>query len=385
VIRVFCLALLIAFTMLPAARASGTCYGGTCYPSTAYADGTVDGCYTYRGGYWWHGDNAYTRAYVSYTYYAPAYVNGCYYPNYLWTGYRWQYTYHHTREYCPPAPRYERRSELPTPKTHPTNWRAALLDIAANRDKVEGELRKSAVEHNEFLEATQALGLTGNFRWGGYGAEPIWPRGYRLGTGYGYGAGNDPGTYQFHAQGFNGNTVYGYSTQTAADLYGSTDVNALYQQAAKLAQGAQGLAEQATKDHGDRVAQIGNNQARVAEILARAAAAREVFQATAPPAEAKVRSQTQGAVVMPKAVDAPAAEPLAQWQAHATAKCAGCHGKSDNHGFDVSTYPSMDFAGKSRVWNYLLAKNPDKRCPKNEDGSPGQPLTQADLKLWFAN
>lgn len=328
-----------------------------------YQDGYTDGAYTYTGGYWWNAGKAYTREWVATTTYGPHIVNGYYYASWPSHSGYYQYTYHHDK---------------PAVSHADPNWKAKLLDIAAARDKVELDIRKGTVEYAHFRDAVGALGLTGNFHINGYGQHVQYPPGY---TG-------SPFALGYH--GIQGNTVYGYNTQstaTTADLYGSTDLNVLYQQSAKLAQGAQGLADQGQSGFQSLVQAAGDNKARVAEILARGEAMRQVLAAPVGPPTAKVTTQTTsttsnaGASAVPPGVMPLAAGTLRD----RAAKCVACHGKTDNHGFDVSTYAGLDAAGKLKVHARLVHPDPNKRMPLDAGGGPGVPLTADELRQWFAD
>ena len=127
--------------------------------ASGYANGTVSGNYTYRDGYWWSNGVAFTR--TRQAYYTTGYCSSrrC---STRSLAYRWVYR----RSSYQPAvqPQYV------TPKTE--GWRTKLLEIAATRDRYEASTRASANEHNEFIEAVEALGLTSNFTWRGLNRDP---------------------------------------------------------------------------------------------------------------------------------------------------------------------------------------------------------------------
>lgn len=332
-----------------------------------------DGYWVYPGdGYYWHGNTAYTRTWLTTPGY---YAYGRYYAG---TGY-WQYAYHHTYTapaYVAPAVAY----------TDP-GWRSRLLDLAAQRDKAEAQIRKGAFEQAYFKEAVGVLGLQGNFRWEGYGAAPPYlASGGAPALGY--------GNLNLSSAGVNGNTLYGYSYNSIANLYGSNDLATLYQQANRLAENAQKLGGQATTDFGALVSQEGGNRARVAEILARSQAAREVLQSLEQPS-GKVETRTfsfktvQGAdgqmrlERVPEGAVAPAALEVAKaWERSAT-QCLGCHsGNKKDGGFDVTTYRALAAEQKLAVIGRLTTSDPSKRMPRSADGK-GVALPLAEVALWL--
>jgi hypothetical protein len=334
-----------------------------------YADGYVGGDYTYRDGFWWAGGYPYTREKV----YSTAYTIGYnhygqpyYVPSTTW---EWRYT----------RAAYYRDKGPEMPKPTDPGWRAKLLEIAAYRNQAEAKLRASAQETAEFQEWVNTLGLTGNFRWDGFGREPYRVQGVRSS----YAA--------FGEHGLTGSTQYGYSTEAALKVYGDTDLNALYQQASLLAQGAQGLAGQAAGDHAKLTQQAADGAARSAEIIAKGIAIREAARAmnAAPSADVKVTTSgagsTAGALPGPPAggpllTAPPDGNALAAWKGSAE-RCAACHNEADrtkNHGFTLADYPRMKFAERVKVWARLHHPDPKKRMPPD----PAKPLTEAEFREW---
>lgn len=273
------------------------------------------------------------------------------------------------------------------PVDYTPGWQKKLLDIAAQRDKTESKLRLQAMDYNAFQQSLKALGLEGNFRWNGYGQA------INYGTGFAHSYGQ--GSVNLGSYGGNGNTLYGYSYSTIKDVYGDTNLNTLYQQAARLTQNAQTLAGQATTDFTDLVGKEGENRARVAEILAQAQAASQALQAAKP--QARERTETRvfsfrteadgngGVKVVP--IEGGGEQPIAQprdaavFQTLIKTKCASCHsGDKKEGGFDIATYGGLDALKKTKVWNRLLTPDQDKRMPK------GQPaLTADEIRLFVTN
>lgn len=344
-----------------------------------YYNGYTEDNYTYKDGLFYRGDVAYSRERVSWTEQVP-YYNG--YGGYSYTPktyYRWRYV----------------RVQYPTPTvpTYSKDWQGKLLDIAANRDKVEGKLRESSLDHQAYLSAVQALGLQGNFHWNGYGNAPVNPN-------YSPGVPSNPALGSYGAQ---GNTLYGYSYSSVKDLYGDTNLGVLYQQAARLTQNAQTLAGQAHGDFSDLVGREGSNRARVAEILAKSQAAAAALTAANPQpsthTESRVFSfravQGDGGDLQLVPVDpgqapqgVPGAMPRAEggngadFAALLQSRCAECHaGNTVKGGFDIRSYATLSPKDKAaRVWSRLTTTNVEKRMPL---GKPA--LTAEELRLFFSH
>lgn len=221
-------------------------------------------------------------------------------------------------------------------------WKTKLLGIVKYRDEVEAKLRQSAIQQQEFLQTVQSLGLSGNFRMQEYGQNPYsnsaflpsafnqfgnlnalglgknqnyqYPASnagiaqkptYNVGYGYGqpqqvlqtqqpynsgyasYTLGTNAPSFQLGAHGVQGNSVYGYSFSTLADIYGDTDLTALFQQVGQLAQNGQNIAAKGVEDFSTLVGQEGQNRKAIAEILAKSQAASQLMNSLKPTPETK--------------------------------------------------------------------------------------------------
>lgn len=325
--------------------------------------------YTYWDGYWYWGNDAYTLRYVPVASYTASY--GC---STCAPVLQAVYSYHHTYT---PVP-------VSTPTYTTPGWRAKLLDIAAARDTNEHKIRASAFEHAYFKEAVGVLGLQGNFHLQNYGVSPFAP-GYSA-----YGA-NQYGSLQLSTAGAQGSTVYGYSLNTIQSVYGDANLGQLYQQANRLAENAQALAGRATTDFSGLVGQEGSNRAKVAEILAKSQAIREMLQSmegsgsktetkifsyeVKPGPDGKMNIQRIEGTPEPRMSD------RAGWETSARTKCFQCHGSGKKEGgFDVQLYPSMSPEQKRHVIGRLTTSDPNKRMPKG-----GPPLSLQELQMWINN
>jgi hypothetical protein len=381
-------------------------WGGE-YLTGNYYNGYQEDGYTYRDGLFYKGDVPYSREYYTYVKQVPytAYNYGGY------GGYATPYTYYQPKTYY--AWRYTKveypKSEVPS---YGKGWQSQLLGIAANRDKVEGNLRTAALDHQAYLAAVNVLGLAGNFKWQNYGLAPLFPS---------YAAPHAP-----YAAAPQGQTVYGYSFATARDLYGDANLGTLYQQAARLTQNAQTLAGQGHTDFSDLVAKEGGNRARVAEILAKGQAAVQALQAANPQASQHTESRTfsfrleQGTngqstlvPVQPPAqpevgadqqpqpgqqppaaqpgqaprAPGPQAPPMPRDNDEAfrqllANRCAQCHGDREPRGaFRVLSYSGMSPGDKMTVWRRIMAKD-SKRMPPPDSGPA---LTQEEIRMFLTH
>jgi len=342
------------------------------HPSYYYYPSDYGYSYIYQDGYYWLGNEAYTR------YYNPGYYScGYYYAPY------YSYVYHHT---------YYRPS-YSTSYTN-SNWRSQLLDIAKQRDYNEGELRRLTVEQASFLEGVQALGLSGNFNIQGFGQPLAYPGyGHNFLSPYRYNSSLNYGNY-----GLNGQTIYGYTYNSLKEAYGTTDMNVLYAQANKLAQNAQALGGQATTEFRDLVGAAGTNQSRVAEILARARAAEIALRATEPQpsvsvqtSEKEVTKEGEGgetevnrSAVSRGPLNATPAEIYGAWkQSVELSGCLMCHsGGTKKGGFDVTLYPTFTREQRQKVLTRLVTDDETKRMPRTKDGHAGRRLTDEELAIW---
>jgi len=393
----------VASVLLLTGSADGSEYY---YNGRPYGEGyrNSDG-YVFQGGYWnWHGD-AYTRALRQ----RAGYYNcGYYYPG----AYYYHYVFHHGAA----VPTYSSGSNYLS-----GNWRDRLLQIASERDRVEGEIRKAAFEQAYFTDSVKALGFEGNFHIQNYGYSPF---GYGPGKAANYGGGN----LQMSTAGAQGNTVYGYSYNTLANVYGDTNPAALYQQAYRLAESAQKYGDKATGGFQDIVAQDNDGRQKVAEILAKGQAVQE-FLSRLDGNSAKVETKTfsfkvgpgqDGKVQIQRVEQPPQAQPpstpppreppkepsrddsgynsgkpgqtkkskvlFEAWQASAKAKCAACHsGEKAKGGFDVAMYPGLDDDHKAVVIARLTTLDENRQMPRMPDGKAGVRLSAAEIQLWLAN
>lgn len=314
--------------------------------ASAQADG-----YVYRNGYYWYGGYPYTRT-VTY------YCSGSYcYP---------RYSYTRVANYTP-----NYNSNYSISSTTP-GWRSQLLAIAAERDKIEGQMRLSANEHNEFMESVDALGLGGNFSWRGYGQAPGMAYVQRDYSQYG-----EYGDFQPAAR--QGSTVYQSSPfySATADFYGAVDLGALYNQSHQLAQDAGKSGAEAREGHQRLVAQAQHGQQRLAQQLTKLEGLAKLAQVLESEPSAHISIESSGsATYRTELYDqaAPADDPRAdtgsiRLTALVNQFCTSCH-QPGKQAPDL-TGDVTPFAGKIR---HVLITTGTKRMPP-PDSDPGQKLS----------
>lgn len=190
---------------------------------------------------------------------------------YWWNGYAWSAPHTYVNGVY----------SLYTVPARTKDWKERLVEAAKDQD-----------DHRAYLEALGALG---------------------------YKSGASASAYSYSGQ---GDTVYGTSTYSLAELYGKTDLNVLYEQATRLAQSAQDVGASATTGHQSLVKEAGTASARVAEILARGEVAAKMLQATEPSPSARIETRTEhggGSVV------ALGGQPILSMY------CSKCHLNTEKH------------------------------------------------------
>ena len=272
-------------------------------------------------------------------------------------------------------------------------WKEQVLDVARQRD-----------EYSTYLAAINALGYKGQFYDPGLATSFNLP--FKVGLlppppllpdikGSSYSL--NLGTY-----GVQGATQYGYSYNSLREMYGTTDLNALYQQAARLAQGSQQLTGQATGDFSKLVGQAGADAVRVAEILAKGQAARQALEAANAAPSQRLQVQGLGTTVPGfqggyELVPAPRqfqyGQAAGEFEMPSSPEqfllrvgiplCSSCHGNGNTKGnFDIRQYPNLPLEQKVIVWSRLLNPDPAKRMPQSQSGGPGQPITHAQFRAF---
>jgi hypothetical protein len=334
-----------------------------CVADVVAEDGFVLG----SGGYWYKSGVPYTRTKITGGYWTTSY-NGCY------SCRIWQPTYYY--DYSKAVP------DVATVSPTDPDYRSKLLDIAAARDKVVGQIRKANAQSNDFQAEVKALGLDGNFRWDNYGQGPIQSVPYIGQAGGGYSA---VGNY-----GASGNTIYGYNV--VADAYGAVDLNSLFQQFATSVKDAQTLAGQAHTDFSDVVKQVGKDAGAVAEIKAKGQAVTALAaQVRAEPrttVQARVfsfRMDPQGNLIPIQPSPGPVATADPRPAVVAFASCMSCHSGADAKGkLDLSKWDSMTSDQQWTVLGRVSTDDLGKRMPRKPDGTVGDRVSREEFLAMVA-
>lgn len=283
--------------------------------------------------------------------------------------------YYHCGQY---VPRYYSYVYTPVVKAidpQAYDAEAQLLNIAAARDRVEGKLRQANQKHAAFLEKVDKLGLSGNFYWQNYGIAPQGPA---------YAA----KSLQYGNYGAQGNTVYGYSYNQVADLYGTLDLNTLFQQSASLTKGAQGLADQANQGFTGTLNTVITGANRAEEIKQQGIAAQRVLEASKAAPQGTVRTQIQGLApdTMPRLDTGPPTGVQARTKPALIreALCAKCHsGANKKGGFDITKYNELSEEHQRYVISIITTADDKFRMPKKDDGSPGTKVSKDYIKAFL--
>ncbi len=267
-----------------------------------------------------------------------------------WCGYQYRQPYYYYAPYTPPQ-RPQTNITHNTVNNYapeaPRSWQSLIVELAQIREQNEAAIIKANAEHKAYLDGLAALGYSAN--------QSYQQQSYS------------------NVGGLQGNTQYGYSAQTILQSYGTTDLNALYLQASQLTRGAQQLGSQATTEFNGLVGQAGQNQARIAEILARATAAKQVLD-----------SLEQARTTIVNSVNEFGSGPPPQngnWNGNGNGnnqqlaqvlqtKCAACHNASKRRGnFNAVDYLNMSPEEKGYVISLLTTNDPNRRMPRIADGS----------------
>jgi mono/diheme cytochrome c family protein len=204
-----------------------------------------------------------------------------------------------------------------------------------------------------------------------------------------------------------GATAYGYPSYSSADLYSNVDIGSLYNAAIRLASDSQQYGASATAGAQGLVGQLGQENARVAEILAKGHVAARVLREAAGPNELHTRqsvgvsaSANVGPVnpndntPVPQPGDGDTDPPgngggdlvrLIQ------TKCISCHSASAAAGgLNLSDLQNLPEGAVDEILFRITGADgdPDKRMPlapgsTAENPIPGEPLSVQELKTFF--
>jgi len=246
-------------------------------------------------------------------------------------------------------------------------WRTRLLDIYATRDRYAHQIAASAIEHNEFLETAEALGI-----------EPIAAYSPRYATGGGYGIGATAAYQQL------GNTAYGYG-QGAAGSYApqisQIDINSALQKFGRIIeQGQQGVSQHAT-ELSTILNTVGSTTTQVAKIEALSRMVQAATKDNGDKQSIVLQKKQDGKAGMQVLGDS---TDLFSTAKTATAEiikqlCVNCHDAKHSKRGDLSDFESWTPTERKKRRLKIIAAitnaDPAKRMPLAKDGSPGAPLT----------
>lgn len=315
-----------------------------CMPATASLVVNSDGYYS-DNGYWWRDGVAYTRT-DKWTW-----VAGWYDYYRCWHAGYWSFAGY----------AYSRIQINASDKTAEDQ----LVALAVARAKTQDKMALEQQRHLNLLQLSDKMGLTANFTYRGqYGGFTAYPQG---------------GNFQLSSAGYNGNTVYGYTYANAAEAYGTTDLNVLYQSANRQTVNAQQLAGQAATEFNGLVDKAGSNAARIAEIRAKLELGKQLLDSIKGTPEVRTEQRVFTFGPGPASTE-PAVQPRVTEfvKLAGPASCMACHsGNKLEGGFDVTKVPQMK-AGDiiAKVMPRLVTDDPAKRMPKGGPALTGEQVRQ---------
>lgn len=314
----------------------------------SYHDGYQQDGYTYKGGYWWRGNQAYT---LSYYQTAGYWQCGVYYPGYYRNVYSYSYTYQ------------EPKKEV------------------SYKDEGAVELLLKA-KARELADRDKAQTFANTAKMLGYDLSPN--LGVQLGGGFNYGSLGGYGHYYRNYYAPSGQTLYGANQLT----YGQLDLNQANLTAAQLAQSMVDASRGAVERHQAIVDSQNGGAAQVAAIKARGDVAlalmQHVFNTPALKSQGFEFRIGPDASFVPKvgAMQPAAAAGLQKRGLEVLEnKCAKCHsGTKKQGGFDVTSWPKLsDDQVDKIIVERLMTKDANVQMPRKESGGADTPLDIADI------
>ncbi len=314
--------------------------------------------YVARDGYFWLGSNAYAR------YWQPPYYNGYHQV----AGY-----YFYVPAYVAPTYTAPAAATITVTAADP-GWRNRVLDIAKTRD-----------ENKAFQDALLAIGVQPGAAGAGYAPS------------YGYGA-----SHAITNHGVHGATIFGYSSQALAQLYGDQSAALAvqgYVRAVDTMQSAQG---KAIGDLGGLAYGLASKQSEAAQNLTAGLAAAMALQAARPSGQTQtttsynggagslqqqtIPQQQQQVPQMPLATDVPQQQQVSyanQRQVVISMRCAGCHsGATPKGGLNLGNYASLSPEARASIWDRVTTQDPQRRMPRRPDGGAGEPLPERERNVF---
>ena len=187
-----------------------------------------------------------------------------------------------------------------------------------------------------------------------------------------------------------GSTVYGYSN--TADVYGNTDLGALYNMAIRLASDQATFSDKASKNALSLIAQEQRSRAKVAEILAtgqvlhqqnaaNVALAQALAAKPAVSVETTVHSVSSGTQTTVPQVAGQALDV----QTVLNNRCVSCH-KTGNEkaGLSMEDAKTLTAQDVKKILARIISPNPELRMPRNPDGTAGALSVEESAVLFKA-
>lgn len=257
--------------------------------------------------------------------------------------------------------RYSLISAYGTYGAYSPSWRTALLGLVKERDRYAHAIATKALDHNEFLESIQALGIQSP---AGYGANYAAAAYQQLGT-----------------------TTYG-TGQGAASTYapqvGQVDVNAALEQLGRILEQAQAGVTKHTTELSGIVQGQSANSVQVAKIQALSDLMKVLNTTKA--------DNTTYTFSLKKGSDG-------RWQTQTNSQnsspymaeatdiinktCIKCHDATSDNG-DLTDFNSWSQQEKAKRRGKIIARivnvDPNKRMPLEKKGVPGKPLSAHQIE-----
>lgn len=189
-----------------------------------------------------------------------------------------------------------------------------------------------------------------------------------------------------------GNTLYGYSYSSVADVYGNTDIGAMYNLAIRLAGDQVAVSDKATGNAMALVAQAGRERSRIVEILAKGqviaqanASAAALAQSISPGPSVDVQSSTTRGSGQTEIVKQPSGrlEPGAVQQVF-DKNCVSCHRQGvEKGGLSLEDASKLSGEDVGKILDRVTSADPKRRMPQASDGHGGASLSLEEIATLF--
>lgn len=191
-----------------------------------------------------------------------------------------------------------------------------------------------------------------------------------------------------------GQTAYGYSFNTTKDIYGSLDLNILFQQASQANKSALQLGGESNNGFQSLVGQVSNNQlefaketAKIEEVRAKTlGVATALIAANAQPSS---KITASGNLLVPNGQNLVQNNQVAQngnFQNILNARCATCHtGPQAKSSLDVTKWGSLTEAQREECRDRIISTDLKRHMPRDEKTQQPIQLPGVEIKQFFIN